>query len=276
MTPIDANTRYLAVSRGKRRKITLDFARNSFKGFLWRARFPRPRSRLLSLALLTITLMLAAWLHSSPALAQDDSTDSAQAATPSLFPQIRGLSLEGARALAMKRSPALALSSARVAEAQGAARDVSRRIKLDTTGGLDPFSGQVRFYLALDLERLIGLNKGEKESARQKVAAEKINQATSEQTAMARVSTAWYGLATAQATVTSAGRRKEIARALYAASDARFKAGAGELGDVLGALSANTQAVDSYQASRQGVALACLELAQSCGYLTAETMEAAL
>ena len=194
----------------------------------------------------------------------------------SIFPRVRSLSLEQSRALAMKRSPALALSSARVAEAQGVERDVSRRIKLDTTGGFDPFSREVRFYLALDLERLIGLNKGEKEAARQKVAAEKINLTTSEQTAMARVSTAWYGLSTAQASVTSAGRRKEIARALYAASDARFKAGAGELSNVLGALSAHTQAEDAYQASRQGVALACLELAQACGYLTAEEMEAIL
>ena len=219
-------------------------------------------------------MMLAPWLHPTPALAQDDAPDSP--ATAPIFPRVRALSLEQARALAMKRSPALALSGARVAEAEGAQRDVSRRIKLDTTGGLDPFSGQVRFYLALDLERLIGLNKGEKESARQKVEAEKINRTTSEQTAMARVSTAWYGLSTAQANVTSAGRRKEIARALYAASDARFKAGAGELNDVLGALSSNTQALDAYEASRQGVALACLELAQSCGYLTAEAMEAAL
>ena len=224
---------------------------------------------------LTITMMLATWLHPTPALAQDDSPDSPTATAP-IFPRVRALSLEQARALAMKRSPALALSGARVAEAEGAQRDVSRRIKLDTTGGLDPFSGQVRFYLALDLERLIGLNKGEKESARQKVEAEKINRTTSEQTAMARVSTAWYGLSTAQANVTSAGRRKEIARALYAASDARFKAGAGELNDVLGALSSNTQALDAYEASRQQVALACLELAQSCGYLTAEAMEAAL
>ena len=219
-------------------------------------------------------MMLAPWLHPTPALAQNDSPD--LAATAPIFPRVRALTLEQARALAMKRSPALALSGARVAEAEGAQRDVSRRIKLDTTGGLDPFSGQVRFYLALDLERLIGLNKGEKESARQKVEAEKINRTTSEQTAMARVSTAWYGLSTAQANVTSAGRRKEIARALYAASDARFKAGAGELNDVLGALSSNTQALDAYEASRQGVALACLELAQSCGYLTAEEMEAAL
>ena len=275
MTPNDAKAQYRALRRGKWRKKAPDFARNSFKGFLSRFRFRNRRPSLVPAAVLTITLMLSPWLHPIPALAQNDSPDST-AATASIFPQIRALSLEGARALAMKRSPALALSGARVAEAEGAQRDVSRRIKLDTTGGLDPFSGQVRFYLALDLERLIGLNKGEKESARQKVEAEKINRTTSEQAAMARVSTAWYGLSTAQANVTSAGRRKEIARALYAASDARFKAGAGALNDVLGALSSNTQALDAYEASRQGVALACLELAQSCGYLTAEEMEAAL
>ena len=262
LTPIDANARYGAQTSGNSRKITPRIARDSFKGF--RARFV---SALPLGLILTLTMTGA-----TPARAQPRIPATSQA----IFPQIRALSLEGARALAMKRSPALALSAARVAEAQGNERDVSRRIKLDTTGGLDPFSGQVRFYLALDLERLIGLNKGEKESARQKVAAERINQTTSEQTAMARVSTAWYALSTAQSNVGSAGRRKEIARALYAASDARFKAGEGELGGVLGALSANTQAEDAYEAARQTVALACLELAQACGYLTAEAMEAAI
>lgn len=259
LTPIDANARYGAQTSGNCRKITPRIVGDSFKGF--RARF----ASALALCLVLMLTIVAA----TPATAQ-----TGDAATPSIFPQIRALSLEESRALAMKRSPALALSSARVAEAQGVQRDVSRRIKLDTTGGLDPFSGQVRFYLALDLERLIGLNKGEKEAARQKVEAEKINMTASEQTAMARVSTAWYALSTAQANVASAGRRREIARALYAASDARFKAGAGELGNVLGALSAHTQADDAYETSRQTVALACLELAQSCGYLTAEEMEA--
>ena len=259
LTPIVANARYGAQTRADCRKITARFAGNSFKGF---------RARFFSALVLGLALTLAT-STATPARAQTGDA----ATAPAIFPQIRALSLEGARALAMKRSPALALSAARVAEAQGAQRDVSRRIKLDTTGGLDPFSGQVRFYLALDLERLIGLNKGEKESARQKVEAEKIGAVTVEQTTMARVSTAWYALSTAQSGVTSAGRRKEIARALYAATDARFQAGAGELNTVLGALSAHTQAEDAYEAARQSVALACLELAQACGYLTAEIME---
>ena len=262
LTPIDANARYGAQTSANCRKITPRIVGDSFKGF---------RARFFSGFVLGLVLTLTT-LISTPAHAQ--TRDAATA--PAIFPQIRALSLEQSRGLAMKRSPALALSAARVADAQGNERDVSRRIKIDTTGGLDPFSGRVRFYLALDLERLIGLNKGEKESARQKVAAERINQTTSEQTAMARVSTAWYALSTAQSGIGSAGRRKEIARALYAASDARFRAGEGELNSVLGALSAHTQADDAYEAARQTVALACLELAQACGYLTAEEMEAAI
>ena len=93
---------------------------------------------------------------------------------------------------------------------------------------------------------------------------------------MARVSAAWYSLETAEMAVTSANRRVETSRALYVASDAKFKAGVGELSGVLSSLSATSEAEDVYQAARQRVALGCLELAQACGYMTAEEMEAAL
>ena len=254
LTPIDANARELALSCKKSRQIAPGFARKTFNSFIARCVF----------APLALALTLA---PCAPARAAD---------APAIFPQIRALSLEQSRALAMKRSPALALSAAQVAAAQANERDVSRRIKIDTTGGFDPFSGQVRFYLALDLERLAGLNRAQKENARQKVAAEKIGAQTAEQSAMARVSAAWYSLSTAQMAVTGAGRRKETSRALYVAADAKFKAGVGELSGVLGAMSGAGEAEDAYQSARQTVALACLELAQSCGYLTAEEMEAAL
>ena len=254
VTPNDANARDIAPSRGKCRKIAPALARKTFIGFI-------PRIVFVPLAL-ALTLAL-----SGPPSA---------AAAPAIFPQIRALTLEQSRAIAMKRSPALALSAAQVAAAQANERDVSRRIKIDTVGGLDPFSGKIRFYLGLDLERLAGLNKAQKQGARQKVEAEKIGALTAEQGAMARVSAAWYSLSTAQMAVAGAGRRKETSRALYVAADARFKAGVGELGGVLSSLSGASEAEDAYQSARQRVALGCLELAQSCGYLTAEAMEAAL
>ena len=195
---------------------------------------------------------------------------------PAIFPKVRALSLVSARQLAMKQSPAIAVSGARIAAADADAREVSRRVKVDTTGGLDPFSGKVRFYVGLDLERLAGLNKAERQSARQKVEQEKLAAISTGQDAMKRVSAAWYALQGAQMSVESAGRRKETANALYLAVDARFKAGQAELSGVLSALSGTSTAEDTYQSARQSVALACLELAQSCGYMTAEELEAAL
>lgn len=197
-------------------------------------------------------------------------------AQQAIFPKIRAQSLFEVRAFAMKRSPAIAISGARVGAAQAEEREVSRRFKVQTTGGLDPFSGSVRFYVALDLERLAGLNKAERQSARQRVEQEKLGAIGTSQDAIKRVSAAWYGLTGAQMAVESANRRKETANALYLAVDARFKAGQAELSGVLSALSGTSTAEDSYQSARQSVALSCLELAQSCGYLTAEEMEAAL
>lgn len=193
-----------------------------------------------------------------------------------IFPRIRALSLPEARALALKRSPAIALSSAKIAAAEADRKDVARRIKIDTTGGLDPFSGQVRFYLALDLERLAGLNRAQKENARQKVEAERIGAISTQQDALKRVSSAWYALNASQMSVESNTRRREMARALYVAADASFKAGEGQLSGVLSSLAGTSEADDAFQTARQNVALGCLELAQSCGYMTAEEMEAAL
>ena len=254
MAQIDALTRNPAISRAQTRPQPENFSRKTLN------RFAPRKARAVVVGL--VLALTAATFQAS--------------AAPSIFPQVRALTLEQARAIAMKRSPALALSAAQIAAAQANERDVSRRIKIDTTGGLDPFTGRVRFYLALDLERLAGLNRAQKDNARSKVAAERIGAITTEQGAMARVSAAWYSLETAEMAVTSANRRVETSRALYVASDAKFKAGVGELSGVLSSLSATSEAEDVYQAARQRVALGCLELAQACGYMTAEEMEAAL
>lgn len=208
------------------------------------------------------------------ALSVFGSPVAAQEAT--IFPKVRALGLPQARQLAMKQSPAIAVSGARIGAAEADARDVSRRVKVNTAGGLDPFNGKIRFYVALDLERLAGLNRAERQSARQKVEQEKLGAIATGQDAMKRVSAAWYSLQSAQMAVVSANRRKETAEALYVAVDARFKAGQAELSGVLSALSGTSTAEDTYQSARQSVALACLELAQSCGYMTAEELEAAL
>lgn len=219
-----------------------------------------------------LAALLGATAACSPLAASSASADEA----PPIFPRIRALSLTDARARAMKRSPAIALSGAKTAAAEAERRDVSRRFKVDSAGGLDPFSGKIRFYLALDLERLAGLNRAQKESARQKVEAERIGAIATGQDAMKRVSGAWYGLSSAQMSVESSARRRETARAIYVAADARFKAGEGQLASVLSSLSGTSEADDAFQSARQAVALGCLELAQSCGYMTAEEMEEAL
>lgn len=147
---------------------------------------------------------------------------------------------------------------------------------MNTQGGLDPFSGKVRFYLSLDLERLAGLSRAEKDAARQKVEQERIGEQSAREDAIKRVSTAWYSLHASQLALAGAARHKQSARALYVAADARFLSGAGELSSALSTLSANYEAADAYQSARQKIALDCLELAQSCGFFTAEEMEIAL
>lgn len=225
--------------------------------------FRRAKIRLAVVSLLCWTL--------APAHAQDPNT-----ARAPIFPRVRALSLERSRALARERSATIALAQAKFAQAKAEEREVSRRLKLDTTGGLDPFSRQIRFYVALDLERLLGLNRQERERARQATEQGRIGRQSAQAEAMKGATTAWYALASANAGVTASLRRREAARALYVVADARFKAGQGELGSVMTALQGTYSAEDAFEQARQTVALSCLELAQSCGYATAEEMEAAL
>ena len=193
-----------------------------------------------------------------------------------IFPQVRALSLEQCRDLAIKRSPALALSLAKLAGARAELSEQEKRLKVTTQGGFDPFTGKIRFYLALDLERLLQLNKQERERARQNAQAEAIGVTQSNHFALRSVSAAWYGLRRAESGVVGAARLRDTSRALYVAADARFTAGQGELGGVLASLRSQSDAEDAFERARQDVALGCLDLAQSCGYATAEEMEAAL
>jgi hypothetical protein len=193
-----------------------------------------------------------------------------------IFPRIRALSLERTRALARTGSATITLAQAKFAQAQAEEKDVARRFKLDTTGGLDPFSRQIRFYVALDLERLLGLNRQEKERARQATEQGRIGRQSAQADAMKGATTAWYALSSANTGVGSAARRKEAAQALYVVADARFKAGQSELSGVMTALQGTYTSEDAFDQARQAVALACLDLAQSCGYATAEELEAAL
>lgn len=218
--------------------------------------------------------LLAVWLlllSLTPSHAQGEGEPGAP-----IFPRIRALSLERARALARERSATITLAQAKFAQAQAEEREVARRFKLDTTGGLDPFSRQIRFYVALDLERLLGLNRQEKERARQTTEQGRIGRQSANADAMKAATTAWYVLSSANAGVGSAARRKEAAQALYVVADARFKAGQSELSGVMTALQGTYTSEDAFDQARQAVALACLDLAQSCGYATAEELEAAL
>lgn len=210
-------------------------------------------------------------LASAPAIAQESGNEA-----PPIFPRIRALSLERTRALSRERSATITLAQAKFAQAQAEEREVGRRIKLDTTGGLDPFSRQIRFYVALDLERLLGLNRQEKERAHQATEQGRIGRQSAQAEAMKGATTAWYALASANAGVLAAARRKEAAQALYVVADARFKAGQSELGGVMTALQGTYTSEDAFDQARQSIALACLDLAQSCGYATAEELEAAL
>ncbi len=92
-----------------------------------------------------VTLLLLC-LACAPTIAEESD------AAPPIFPRIRALSLERTRALARERSATITLAQAKFAQAQAEEREIGRRIKLDTTGGLDPFwgvgsIGTVRAYL---------------------------------------------------------------------------------------------------------------------------------
>lgn len=222
-------------------------------------------------------------LFPAPATAQavQPSTTTTAAKAPatieySIFPKARALSLAQVRELATQRNTRIALAKAKLSGAQTDLKEQQNRFKINSGGGLDPFNGKVRFYLALDLERLLQLNKAERNKARQEVEAQQIGHVESTNAAIKEATVAWYGLRKSEAGVTSAIRYRDTAQALYVSADARFRAGSGELSGVLSALDGTHKANESFSATRQQVALDCLELAQSCGYATAEEMEAAL
>ncbi len=194
----------------------------------------------------------------------------------SIFPKVRALSLAQVRELATQRNTRIALAKAKLSGAQTDLKEQQNRFKINSGGGLDPFNGKVRFYLTLDLERLLQLNKAERNKARQEVDAQRLGQAESTNATIKEATVAWYGLRKSEAGVTSAIRYRDTAQALYVSADARFRAGSGELSGVLSALDGTHKANESFSAARQQVALDCLELAQSCGYATPEEMEAAL
>ena len=208
--------------------------------------------------------------------------------TPStVFPLMRALDLNACRALALKRSAKLALAGAQIAQAEAELSDQRNRFKLAPGGGIGlgvnpnnpnggTFSNKVSFYLSLDLERLLQLNKAARAKAQQAVEAERIGQTTAELATQKDVTTAWYGVRSAEAGVVAAQRYRETAQALHLAADARFKAGQGELAGVLASLRGTWESEAAYEQSRRTVILACLDLAQSCGFATAEEMEAAL
>ena len=200
----------------------------------------------------------------------------AESPARALFPRIADLELTEVRALAIQRAPEIALAQAKTAAAQADLAEQRKRLKLNTAGGLDPFDGKIRFYLALDLERLLQLNGAAREKARRIVESEQIGQTQATNAVTKSATVAWYDLRRTLANDTSARRRAEVAAALYVAADARFKVGSGELSGVLSALSAQSESADAVTAATQAVALASLDVAQACGFATAEEMEAFL
>lgn len=212
----------------------------------------------------------------APSASQAQSSTRLQSQPQTIFPKLRSIDLSTARTLATKRSSAIAIAEAKIGAAQSDLKDQQNHFKLNTAGGIDPFSGQVRFYLNLDMERLLGLNKAAKSKAKRAVEAEQISKTTATNGAVKDVTVAWYSLQRTQAGVIAAARYLETAEALYVSTDAKFKAGSAELSGVLSALEGKSKSQESYQAARHAVVLACLDLAQACGYTTAEEMEAAL
>ena len=200
----------------------------------------------------------------------------AQSKAPTTFGHIRALSLEQVRALALERAPSIAQAKAKIEAAQAEERELKKRIVPQVGGGIDPFSGQVRYYMNLDLQRLFQLNRAEREKARRQVEAEQAGQTQAQNGAIASVTAAWFGLQRAEAGHTTARRNLITAKAMFVSADARFRAGTGELGSVLSALGGKATSEDAVTSTRQNLLLACLTLAQGCGYATAEDMEAAL
>ncbi len=125
---------------------------------------------------LGLSLWLCAWVLSlaPAACAQSRAPKPAPRAAPT-FGRIRALSLPAVREIALRRSGeagAIALAGSRLQVARAALRDESNRFRPNVGGGIDPFSGRVRYYLSLDLERLAQLNSAARNTARQAVSAE--------------------------------------------------------------------------------------------------------
>ncbi len=202
------------------------------------------------------------------------------AATPrgavTTFGHIRKLSLEQVRALALQRAPAIAQAKAKIEAAQAEEKELKKRFVPQVGGGIDPFSGQVRYYMNLDLQRLLQLNKAERQKAKRTVEAEQMGQTQAQNGAIASVTAAWFGLQRAEAGHKTARRNLITTKAIFVSADARFRAGTGELGSVLSALNGKASGEDAVTSTRQSLLMACLTLAQACGYPTAEEMEAAL
>lgn len=195
---------------------------------------------------------------------------------PTTFGHIRALSLPQVRALALERAPAIAAAKAKIEAAKAEERQLKKRIVPNFGGGIDPFSGQVRYYMNLDFQRLFQLNKAERQKAHRAVEAEQLGQTDAQNGAIASVTSAWFGLQRAEAAHTTARRNLITAKAIFVSADARFRGGTGELGSVLSALNGKASSEDAVTSTRQSLLLACLTLAQASGYPTAEEMEAAL
>ncbi len=192
------------------------------------------------------------------------------------FSHIRKLSLEDVRALALERAPSIAQAKAKIESAQAEEKELKRRIVPNFGGGIDPFSGQVRYYMNLDLQRLLQLNKAERQKAKRATEAEQMGKTDAQNGAIAGVTAAWFGLQRAEAGHKTARRNLITAKAIFVSADARFRGGTGELGSVLSAMNAKSSGEDAVTSTRQSLLLACLTLAQACGYPTAEEMESAL
>ncbi len=160
----------------------------------------------------------------------------AQSKAPTTFGHIRRLSLEEVRALALERAPAIAQARAKIEAAKAEEKELKKRIVPQVGGGIDPFSGQVRYYMNLDLQRLLQLNRAERQKAKRTVEAEQQGQTQAQNAAIASVTAAWFGLKRAEAGHATARRNLITAKAIFVSADARFRAGTGELGSVLSAL----------------------------------------
>ncbi len=238
---------------------------------------PKPFYSFFALAFFFLVPSPLAVFSSGEGAARAQSVGAATSkAAPMTFGHIRRLSLEEVRALALERASAIAQAKAKIEAAQAEEKELKKRIVPQVGGGIDPFSGQVRYYMNLDLQRLLQLNKAERQKAHRTVEAEQQGQTQAQNAAIASVTAAWFGLKRAEAGHATARRNLITAKAIFVSADARFRAGTGELGSVLSALNGKASGEDAVTSTRQGLLLACLTLAQACGYPTAEEMEGAL